>query len=512
MASKNNGERKDEERPVLGESLPPEIRLILIGKTGNGKSTLGNLLLGQQYFRTGFSMTSTTVTAAVGYGKFRGRNIKVLDTPDISNLEDVDDDRAQQNVSSWKGLTSPQAHVILLAVRCDVRYTREEHQIYLQLKRLWGGNALCRRLIVAFTFGDRQDKDLGEELKGVCPELKQVLRDASQRYVLFNNNDRDSSPEGKERQVVTLLKMVEKLDAEVLKQEERRLLGQVQVCPPGPYCHPDPHPHHDPQPSHPLIRRSSSSGSTSSTGSVRLDCIKLVVVGKPGTGKSSTGNTILGRATFPVRHSIRETIHVSHMEEVDLDGQLIQVIDTPGLQNSPRDKDNDYQQERKRASQLLSPGPHALLYVIRHREVTQDDLQGYRTLKQGLGQGLSHHTILVLVGEASPGGSSSSLSGPPPHDLDEAQREEGEVFPVLLQEAGGKLWAVSNVEVDPEARQRQLNDLMVLLRGILNNSGGDYFRGDQAARQEPGDISAAGGRWSSKEERQEGKRTSCWFL
>nr|KAG5711800.1 hypothetical protein BaRGS_023564 [Batillaria attramentaria] len=121
---------------------------------------------------------------------------------------DLSEDEAQREVAAWKTMTSPDAHATLLAVRCDVRYTREEHQIFLLLKKLWGGNSLCKRLVVAFTFGDRQDCDIEEELKTVCPELQSVLKDAGRRYVVFNNN---ASEEEKTERVLQLLQVVENM-------------------------------------------------------------------------------------------------------------------------------------------------------------------------------------------------------------------------------------------------------------------------------------------------------------
>lgn len=104
-----------------------------------------------------------------------------MDTPDIDNLHYGPDER-EQEVQSWKRMTSPDHPTILLALRCD-----EEFAIYKDFKRLWGDNAGIRRhLVVAFTFGDKQDRDLKEELEGVCDELKSVLKDANHRYMLFN--------------------------------------------------------------------------------------------------------------------------------------------------------------------------------------------------------------------------------------------------------------------------------------------------------------------------------------
>nr|KAG5692958.1 hypothetical protein BaRGS_032390 [Batillaria attramentaria] len=82
------------------------------------------------------------------------------------------------------------AKIILLVVRCDVRYTAEEYAIYKKIKELWGDKSLCERLVVAFTFWDRQKSDIEKELNTTVPqELKNVLKDASNRYVVFNNSD-----------------------------------------------------------------------------------------------------------------------------------------------------------------------------------------------------------------------------------------------------------------------------------------------------------------------------------
>ena len=112
--------------------------------------------------------------------------MQVLDTPDVTNL-DMGEIEIRKEVEKWRILTKHAPTVILLAVRCDVRYTAEEYAIYRQILKLWGKHSLRRSLVVAFTFGDRQDRDIREELKTVCPELKQVLKDANGRYRVFNN-------------------------------------------------------------------------------------------------------------------------------------------------------------------------------------------------------------------------------------------------------------------------------------------------------------------------------------
>ena len=62
-------------------------------------------------------------------------------------------------------MMSGKPHVILLAVRCDIRYTPEEYTIYRQVKDIVGDSLMCQRLVVAFTFGDHQDENIEEDIK-----------------------------------------------------------------------------------------------------------------------------------------------------------------------------------------------------------------------------------------------------------------------------------------------------------------------------------------------------------
>lgn len=111
--------------------------------------------------------------------------MQMVDTPDLVNCG-MSEIEMRDEVTRWRSMATSKPTLVLLAVRCDVRYTAEEYAIYRQILKLWGDNSLRQRLVVVFTFGDRQDRDIREELRTVCPELKNVLKDAGQRYVVFN--------------------------------------------------------------------------------------------------------------------------------------------------------------------------------------------------------------------------------------------------------------------------------------------------------------------------------------
>lgn len=115
-------------------------------------------------------------------------SFQVVDTPDPVNC-DMDESTAKLEVTKWKGCTNMGVVVVVVVViRCDVRYTAEEYAIYKQIKEHWGSD-FCKHLVVAFTFGDRLQQDLddfGQQLENGCPEVVNVLRDANQQYVVFD--------------------------------------------------------------------------------------------------------------------------------------------------------------------------------------------------------------------------------------------------------------------------------------------------------------------------------------
>lgn len=167
-------------------------RILVIGKTGNGKSSACNAILGTEKFTIGRSMASTTLDLQEAVTVKDSKEVKVVDTPDVSNLEGMTSQKIQEEISKWQTSVLPFPSAVLLTVRCDVRYTPEEYALYRQIKLNWGDKNFLKRLVVVFTFGDRQDNPIDEELKTVCPELKNVLKDANKRYVVFDKTKQES--------------------------------------------------------------------------------------------------------------------------------------------------------------------------------------------------------------------------------------------------------------------------------------------------------------------------------
>ncbi|KAL8577806.1 hypothetical protein ACOMHN_054556 [Nucella lapillus] len=180
--------------------------ILVVGKSGNGKSAVCNTLLGQEKFDLGRSMATTTTTVQYSDRHLGNKTVRVIDTPDITNCGLKSDRDRQAEVNRWKNvLTSPNPSMVLVTIRCDVRFTAEEFAVYREILRLWRtSHSLNSTLVVAFTFGDRQDYDIAEDVANPPPELGQILQLAKKRHMVFTNKD-SADREGQAKRCFSML-------------------------------------------------------------------------------------------------------------------------------------------------------------------------------------------------------------------------------------------------------------------------------------------------------------------
>ncbi|KAL8612099.1 hypothetical protein ACOMHN_013978 [Nucella lapillus] len=179
-------------RGDIGSGPEAELRLVLLGKTGSGKSSLGNSLLGLEAFTVARGMCSGTDRCQFALTSWRGIGLQVTDTPGV-----CDTHRSEVEVLREVGkslvVASPGPHVILMVLRCDRRFTQEEYDAYLSLKGLFGAD-ICQHMIVVFVGLDclgatqeERDLRLHQEVASCPPLLRNVIEDARGRYIGVNN-------------------------------------------------------------------------------------------------------------------------------------------------------------------------------------------------------------------------------------------------------------------------------------------------------------------------------------
>ncbi|KAL7845357.1 hypothetical protein AOLI_G00235490 [Acnodon oligacanthus] len=168
--------------PKADLQIGPEVRLMMLGTSGAGKSATGNTILGRNAFRAEASPVSVTRNCQRWTEVVRGRRITVIDTPSIMDMWQSSGQEAE-----CVQMASPGFHVFLLVIRVG-RFTEEERNTVAWIKKNLQEEALMSTMIV-FTGGDLLEGKPMEKFLRESVELQELLRLCGGRYHIMNNRE-----------------------------------------------------------------------------------------------------------------------------------------------------------------------------------------------------------------------------------------------------------------------------------------------------------------------------------
>ncbi|XP_050399699.1 uncharacterized protein LOC126816929 isoform X2 [Patella vulgata] len=195
---------------TLHGNTSTEIRVSIIGKTGVGKSALGNALLQHNIFKSQQQINSVTSECGSGQRHLQLNGVdtllKVVDTPGLFDMGNSNKTIAKEIVKCIN-ILSPGPHLFIMVFRIDYRLSQEDIKVLEYFKNTFG-EMIDKFAVVVFTgkdqLDDRSEEDAMREHHAQLSTYSDVFK--NRRFATINNKDKT---EGKKKDVDRILQLLQ---------------------------------------------------------------------------------------------------------------------------------------------------------------------------------------------------------------------------------------------------------------------------------------------------------------
>uniref|UniRef100_A0A3Q3J7R4 AIG1-type G domain-containing protein n=1 Tax=Monopterus albus TaxID=43700 RepID=A0A3Q3J7R4_MONAL len=192
---------------------PNTRRVVLLGKSGTGKTSLANTIFGETTFNINHSPKSGPSTCQARTNSVNGRSITLIDTPGSCH-RDRSEDEVRPELMSCITECAPGPHAFLIVLKVE-RFTEQEQAFITQMVEDFSEDALAYAAVV-FTHGDQLPEGMKiEEFVGQNEGLTNILNKCGGRCHVIDNKYWKNSQQDEYRsnkfQVKELLNTIEKM-------------------------------------------------------------------------------------------------------------------------------------------------------------------------------------------------------------------------------------------------------------------------------------------------------------